>query len=294
MIFIVSPSPTIQRTMFFSSFKTGKVNRAISVFTHASGKGLNVARTLKALRKESTVLTHAGGSFKNIFLNLAKNEGLSLNIVPSSAEVRICTTIVEDGRTTELVEEAEKVSFDTEKKLIKKGLAILKKSELLIISGKPAKGYSENVYKDLFKAAKNKNIPVIVDTRGPYLEPLLKEGGFLLKINKDEFIETFFPENNKVSETIIAEKITELYKHNKIISVITDGKNDVMFFSPDIGIKRLSPPLVTSINTTGCGDAFTAALSSALQNRKDMETVCNFAVSIASRAASSMIPGGLP
>lgn len=312
MILIVSPSPTIQRTMFFSSFLPGEVNRAVSVFTHASGKGLNAARTLKALGRKSVVLTHAGGALKSYYLTLAKDEALNVSSVSSRTDIRICTTVVEDGRTTEIVEESAKVTDKTQKKLIKKGLSLINKAELLMLSGKPAQGYEDTVFAEIFLAAKKKNIPVVADTRDAYLLPLIEEGGFFLKINRDEFISTFFKntsprstsqtstspkntgqENINPSQGEIEEKMLELYIRKKIKSFITDGKNDVAYISASGEIKRKKPPLISAVNTTGCGDAFSAALASAILDGRDTDSACEYAISVAACTAATMIPGGL-
>src|ERR1700690_2095126 len=112
-------NPTLQKTLVFSSVRSGDVNRCLKSRLDASGEGVNVARVLVQLGETCTHLTHAGGQFRRTFINLAQQSGVSLQAIDSKSDIRFCTTMIEleSDTTTELIETSERVSESTEARL---------------------------------------------------------------------------------------------------------------------------------------------------------------------------------
>src|SRR5882724_11167327 len=106
MILVVGLSPAWQRTLAFEKIIPGKVNRATRVSETASGKGVNVARVASILGADVKLLTVAGGKRGQLLKARLKRQGLNARVVPVTSETRICQTLLPEGPTTELVEEA--------------------------------------------------------------------------------------------------------------------------------------------------------------------------------------------
>lgn len=91
MFLVVCLNPTIQKTVFLPGLRENEVNRADSHFTDASGKGVNVARVLCQLGENAVHLTHAGGRFRPLFIELAEQSGMRIEAVAVRSEVRFCS-----------------------------------------------------------------------------------------------------------------------------------------------------------------------------------------------------------
>jgi tagatose 6-phosphate kinase len=74
MILVVGLSPAWQRTLKFSGFRIGKVNRASGVNETASGKGVNVTRVARQLGADVRLLTVAGGHRGKLLTQSLKNQ----------------------------------------------------------------------------------------------------------------------------------------------------------------------------------------------------------------------------
>jgi tagatose 6-phosphate kinase len=107
-ILCVGVAPCLQRTVRFSNFRVGEVNRARSVVASSGGKSVNVARTLKALQESPLVTGFAGGDTGNVMNSFLGHIAIEADFIWTSQATRICTTLIDEttGSVTELVEEA--------------------------------------------------------------------------------------------------------------------------------------------------------------------------------------------
>ncbi len=91
-ILVVGLNPVIQKTLLFDRLTEGEVNRTSRHRLDASGKGMNVARVLAQLGVSTLHVTHAGGLFRDIFLRMARQEGIGLLCADSGSEIRQCVS----------------------------------------------------------------------------------------------------------------------------------------------------------------------------------------------------------
>ncbi|MGL1890776.1 MAG: PfkB family carbohydrate kinase [Spirochaetaceae bacterium] len=257
-------NPVIQKTLQLSSFNSGEVNRTNTYRTDASGKGVNVTRVLAQLGADVNHLTHIGGSDKSKFINLIAQDNMNITTVDSKSEIRMCYTILnrENSTTTEIVEEAKTVDSKCEAKLLRQFRRILAIYDYVIISGTKADGYSSKVIPSIVQEAKAANKKVILDIKGEDLINSLEYKPDIIKPNLEEFISTF-------GQTDVNDKIRDLAKQG-ITTIITDGINPIKFWNgKDVTDKNITLEK-NPLNTTGCGDSFTAGLVYALSKGSDM------------------------
>jgi 1-phosphofructokinase family hexose kinase len=277
MFLTVCLNPTLQKTLRFPSIYPGTVNRTGIHRLDASGKGINVARVLTQLGKKAMHLTQLGGELRPLFLSLCEQDGLSVQWVESESQIRFCYTLLydADGAVTELIEESETVGDGTEERLLEKFDDILANTADLswvIISGTKAAGFSGAVIPAMTQRAKEKGLKVILDIKGKDLTESLKYQPDIVKPNLIEFAADFAPELIKNNELIaiddsakerIKSVIMDMAQKNKCRVILTNGSRRIFaaeaneFFEVEI-------QLVKAINSTGCGDAFTAGLAAAL------------------------------
>jgi 1-phosphofructokinase family hexose kinase len=274
-ILTVCLNPTLQKILIFPSVARGAVNRIDTHFLDVSGKGINVTRVLTQLGKKAMHLTQLGGVMRPLFLSLCEKDGLSVEWAESESEIRFCYTLLTDNSVTELIEESRAVGAGTEERLLKKYDLLLGDFSWLVISGTKAAGFTDTLIPLMVRKAKEKGIKVILDIRGKDLKESLQYKPDIVKPNLFEFASTFAPELVKDSELIscdareriksIALDIVNEYNCRVILTnasrkiLAAEGNN---FFETDI-------ESVKAVNTTGCGDAFTAGLVSALDDGED-------------------------
>ena len=204
-------NPTLQKTLVFSSVRSGDVNRCLKSRLDASGKGVNVTRVLVQLGESCTHLTHAGGQFRRIFINLAQQSGVALQAIDSKSDIRFCTTMIEleSDTTTELVETSERVSESTEARVRRAYTSLIKLHEFVVISGTKAAGYSEHIIPDMVMTARNQGCRVILDVQGTDLVKSLEFKPEIIKPNFSEFAATFEHDliDSKPSDPVAVERI---------------------------------------------------------------------------------------
>jgi len=292
MFLTVCLNPTIQKTLRFSSIVSGTVNRAASHRLDVSGKGINVTRVLTQLGKKALHLTQLGGVMRPLFLSLCEQDRLSIEWAESESPIRFCYTLLEnDNRAgdsgffhvTELVEESEPVAAGTENRLLEKYFTLLEKDDFtncLIISGTKAAGFSDTVIPSMAQRAKEKGLRVILDIRGNDLLNCLEYEPDIIKPNLYEFAATFTPQLVKdndfklddndqgAAKEIIKSAVMDITQKYKCNVILTNGSRKIMAANKDKFFEVDVQPVKT-VNSIGCGDAFTAGLAAAFDDGAD-------------------------
>jgi fructose-1-phosphate kinase PfkB-like protein len=292
-------NPVLQKTIVLSSLQEDAVNRSSEYYFDLAGKGVHVSRVLAQLNEEVVHLTQAGGRFKYIFLSLAKEEKFKLIHVNSDADIRFCYTLLNKKKstTTEIVEHGELISVDLEKNIFNRFEDLVPKCDWLVVSGTKAPGFSEELYPKMVKLAKEHGKTVFLDFHKEDLLNSLALSPHFIKLNAQEFFNTFFPDvppyfsksRSKLFELAHA-KLIELYNKYGIHTIITNQENKIIYNYKD-EILSWQPRAIIPINTTGCGDAFTAGFCSEYSRSEDMLRAVRKGEECARRNALMVQPG---
>ena len=294
---VVCLNPVIQKTLVFDGLELDQVNRAKTVRTDASGKGVNVARVLSQLGAEAVQLTHAGGPNRDWFLSLAAADRLDIRWANSESEVRICTTVIDSKAhiATELVEEAAAVAPGTEERLLDLFDSLLPSFDVLVISGTKAAGYSDAVIPALTKRAAARNVMMILDVKGKDLVTSLPSRPVVVKPNLSEFLATFPAPGGAGAAALRA------HVHNYATSwkerygadlIVTRGGAPIWF---EEGGRAAEEPTqsVKAINPTGSGDAFTAGLAYVLSEGGSLREAIREGARLGAINAENLKPGSI-
>jgi fructose-1-phosphate kinase PfkB-like protein len=297
MILTVCLNPTFQNTMLFESFTLGEVNRCVTHFLDASGKGMNTARILSQLGEEAALLTHLGGIRKEEMLSLCRKDKVEILYSDSKSDIRTCTTIIAEGRCTELVEEPHPVAPSTEMKIRDLYSKALDRADAVIICGTRAPGYSENLYSDFTFEAKQKGKFVLLDIKGHDLLSSLPYRPNVIKPNLSEFMKTFFDEEigeqddtEELKERVIA-KMKGLYSLYGCSIVLSRGKEDTWLFDGSFYTCPVVPGNI--LNTIGCGDTVSAVLTAKLCKHQNLQQAIDQATRYATKNAENIHPGSI-
>ena len=296
---VVCLNPVIQKTLVFDGLELDQVNRAKTVRTDASGKGVNVARVLSQLGAEAVQLTHAGGPNRDWFLSLAAADRLDIRWANSESEVRICTTVIDSKAhiATELVEEAAAVAPGTEERLLDLFDSLLPSFDVLVISGTKAAGYSDAVIPAMARRASGLGLTIFLDIKGKDLVTSLPSRPVVVKPNLSEFLATFPAPGGAGAGTAAL----RAHVHNYATSwkerygadlIVTRGGAPIWF---EEGGRAAEEPTqsVQAINPTGSGDAFTAGLAYVLSEGGSLREAIREGARLGALNATNLKPGSI-
>ena len=271
---------TLQKTLCFPSIIPGTVNRTGIHRLDIAGKGINVTRVLTQLGKKAVHLTQLGGNLRSLFLSLCEQDGLSVEWVESGSQIRLCYTLIteNDSDVTELVEESEPVGAGTEERVLEKFDSLLWELspdlKCLIVSGTKADGFSDDAIPLMVRKAKEKGPRVILDIKGKDLMTSLQYAPDIIKPNLFEFASTFAPylvndhdlviNDTDITDSIRFPMLDVAQKYGCKI-ILTDGSRKIRAADKDSYFEVELEPVKT-VNSIGCGDAFTAGLAAALED----------------------------
>lgn len=256
MIITLTLNPSIDRTVLVDNMELNRVLKAQGSLASAGGKGINVSRALKRLGVDSLALTLCGGETgKQIEENL-KKETITHNIMWIKEQSRNCYGIIDSksGAETVINEYGPVVSEQEIEKFIALFESLVKDGDYISISGSAARGFSEEIYKDIIIIAKKANTKVLLDTSGVILEKGVQAKPFMVKINRNEM------ENlagKKLSDNL--QLIAEMEKLQVESVVVTNGENETLALMEG-KLYMVTPPQVKTLNSWGSGDSVMAGI----------------------------------
>ncbi|MBR1918595.1 MAG: carbohydrate kinase [Spirochaetales bacterium] len=294
-------SPTFQKIMVFRNFHVDEVNRCVRLLEIASGKGINVTRVINDLGRPATSMAQLGGTRTEEFLSLCRRDNIDIRFVRVPADIRTCTTIIneEDHTSTELVEEAREVSPEASEEFFRLFMRELPAFDAVVISGTKAGGFSADLYPRMVRECRRSGKLSVLDIKGDDLIASLKEGPSIIKPNLSEFCATFMKdvvlyENSDDGSTYdrVRELARSFYEKYGTRTVITRGKYDTWVYNGSA--LAVIPSIETDlpiVNTIGCGDTLTGAMTHSLLEGNELEKAVEFGMRCALRKATHIEQG---
>lgn len=293
-VLTIGLNPAFERVYIFPSLKEGEVNRAKEKYIFASGKGINTSRALNILGRTNTNITHLGGYIREEFLSLARRENIDIEWVDSRSEIRTCTTLVnkKKGLSTELVEESNPVKEGTSLLIYNLFQNKVQNYKAVIISGSKAGGYEEWLIPAIVKECGKYGIKTVLDIRKDDLISSLKYRPYLVKINLSEFAETFNlglideNENNGEIKKKAHSIMKELYSTYGTMTLISHGGFSSLYYDGEEE-GEIECEKIKAVNTIGCGDTLTAAVTHYLLLGKSLKEAAKEGMHVATLAAAN-------
>lgn len=291
-------SATIQRTVIFDNFFENSVNRSKSYRIDASGKAVNTARVLNQLKKNCVkVICPVGNENADEFISLITKDNIQGIFVKTPGRTRECWTILNKAKctTTELIadEDSSKNNFRKEQdKILHLIESETENVDAVVLAGSCPASFSSNFYSVIAKIVLDKKKIFLADFSGETLQKTLSVCvPSIIKINDEEFVKTFsIPSyiSDEDLKHIIAEK--SAFFHN--ILIVTRGEKST--FAADNGnFVEFPTEKVNAINTTACGDAFSAGFLYEYLSTADFSSSLAKGTWCAARNAETEVPGSI-
>ena len=299
-ILCVCLSATIQRTIQFDSFSLAEVNRSQKWREDASGKAVNVARVLNQLEAGSSVaLCPVGNANAERFMSLASGDS-DLYVTPIYVEgsTRECWTLLnaKDASTTELIADetgdlAHIAGAEAELKLLEFVRKYMISFDALLFAGSRPAVWSKNLCARICEVAHKAGKLIFTDFRGEDLLDTLRIcTPHIVKMNEEEFCQTFG--GLLLSEEELASEIAKKSEELGNIVIVTRGSKPTL--AAENG-KSYSCPVekVTPLNTTACGDSFSAGFLHSYLSKKDVATALKEGNHCGALNAQTLVPGSI-
>ncbi|MFK0246245.1 1-phosphofructokinase family hexose kinase [Amycolatopsis azurea] len=275
MIVTVTPNTALDVTYTVDGLRPGGVHRAREVRHRAGGKGVNVARVLRALGADVHAILTAGGTTGALVESDLVAAGIQADIVPIRGETRRTTTVLaDDGSVTLLNEPGPRLTEDEWQTL---AAAVRSwKPGVLVCSGSLPPGAGG--YAGLFG-----DTPSILDTSGEALIAGLAGKPSVVKPNADELREV-----TGLRDPVAA--ANELRKAGAAAVVVSLGPEGLLAVTGS-GTWHAAPSTVLTGNTTGAGDAVVAALALGLSRAESWPDILRRAVALSGAAVLGPLAG---
>lgn len=268
---IAGPNLTIDRTSTLPELRPGEVLRLADVIVTPGGKGLNVARAARALGVPAALVAFLPGHMGRAAAALIAEEGVTLQGVPTSGELRSTSVILEpSGRATVLNEPGPRVS--DERWVALEGVVddALVDHHVLVCSGSLPPGAPADGYARLSSRARDAGALAVVDAGGPVLAaalaaqpdvvvPNLAEAEGVLLGRADEAVEA----SPDARDRALAAAHALVHRGARAAVVTAAAAGAAVAWNGDP--VWLDAPRVSVSNPIGAGDALTSGLAAALE-----------------------------
>jgi tagatose 6-phosphate kinase len=188
VILVVSLNPALDLTYEVEEADWDGVNRPHTVHVRSGGKGVNVARTLRALGQEVRLVGLIGGSTGAELVEGLAGSGIEVAFTAIAGQTRRTLTVVDAARgQTALFNEPGPLVRAGEYASFAAGFqAGLGGCDAVVLSGSLPGGVGPQAYAGLIAMARVASVPVILDTSGSALGLGSAAGPTLIKPNLAE------------------------------------------------------------------------------------------------------------
>ncbi|TDE10367.1 1-phosphofructokinase family hexose kinase [Jiangella asiatica] len=256
----VTPNPAADVTYEVAALMPGATHRVRRVLRRPGGKGVNVARVLRALDVPATVVVPVGGPTGEWLVDALRAEhdtGFRVLAVPVAAETRRTVTVVDGSGTATALNEPGRPLTEAEWAGFLAATAdALIGAAAMTVSGSLPVGAPADLPARLVALARDAGVPAVVDTSGPPLLAAVEAGPDVVKPNAEELAEIAAGDDALVA----ARRLVALGARRVVVSRGADG---LLGVDADGGWHVPAVPGVAG-NPTGAGDAAVAALAHAL------------------------------
>jgi len=280
----VTPNPAIDVTYTVPRQVVGETLRVTDVQRRAGGKGLNVARVIRALGRDAATVQPLGGDTGRWIADELRAAGLP--VIPCAvAGVSRTTVAVVDGiaHPTLYAEPGAALTPAEWGAVTDAVAAATRPGDWVIVAGSFPPGSSADDLTRLVRAAQRSGARVAVDTSGPLLVAAAAAGADVVKANEAEIAEaTGTPDLDAA--------LSALARRGAIVMASRGSRGALLRETTG---KVLQRPAVEGIagNPTGAGDAATAGLVMALAEGHDGATALAWAALCGAAAVLAPVAG---
>jgi 1-phosphofructokinase family hexose kinase len=260
LILTVTLNAAIDRTVTVPNFRLGHRHRAVERQTMAGGKGVNVARALKAVGRPVIATGLAGGPTGTRVLEQLADESILNDFTRISDESRTNLAVIDPttGEQTEINERGPSVNPEEVDRFAEKLLYLAQGASFCVLAGSVPPGLDPEVYARLVGELHRLGVPVLLDCDGEPMRAGLRAGPAVVAPNVAEAEEAVGHEFNDPDDLVLG--LSELIEMGAGEAIVTRANGCVAIVGepPDRHRYEVSIEPLEPVAAVGSGDAFLA------------------------------------
>jgi 1-phosphofructokinase family hexose kinase len=280
MIITVTLNAAIDKTLAVPNFRLGRRHRAVEQTAMAGGKGVNVARALRALGQPVIATGVAGGPTGTRIVEHLTEEGILNDFVRIREESRTSTAVVDptSGEQTEINEHGPHVSDAELDLFVDKLLYLAKGAAVCVFAGSLPRGVDAGLYGRLVEEMRRLGVATVLDSEGEPLVIATRRGPDVVSPNELEaegLVGHEFSDDDDRRRAV--GEMVEIGAREGIMT-LADGCLAVLGEGTERSLFRATLEPLEPVSSVGSGDAFLAGFVAARYGGGDNEHCLRFAV----------------
>jgi 1-phosphofructokinase family hexose kinase len=280
MIITVTLNAAIDKTLAVPNFRLGRRHRAVEQTAMAGGKGVNVARALRALGQPVIATGIAGGPTGTRIVEHLTEEGILNDFVRIREESRTSTAVVDptSGEQTEINEHGPHVSDQELDLFVDKLLYLAKGAAVCVFAGSLPRGVDAGLYGRLVEEMRRLGVTTVLDSEGEPLLVATRRGPDVVSPNELEAEGLVGHEfSDEEDRRRALGEMVEMGAREGIIT-LADGCLAVLGEGSERSLYRATLEPLEPVSSVGSGDALLAGFVAARYGGRDPEDCLRFAV----------------
>jgi 1-phosphofructokinase family hexose kinase len=280
MILTVTLNAAVDRTLAVPNFHVGRRHRAVEQTAVAGGKGVNVARALRALGRPVLATGTAGGGTGARIIELLDDEGITNDVIRIQEESRMSTAVIDptDGVTTEVNERGPALSNAERERVVERILYLAQGAQIVVLCGSLPRGVPVELYGQLIEELRRLGVTTVLDTEGEPLRVGTRSAPDLVTPNLIEAEELVGHEFADDDDRLTG--VREIVAMGARDAIITYESGCVALLGGDSAERvayRVSVEPREPLSPIGAGDAFLAGYVAGLYEHRSAEECLRFA-----------------
>jgi 1-phosphofructokinase len=289
VILTINTHAALDRVIFIERFEAGTVMRASRSLDCVGGKGLDAAVVLSALGAPHLALSFIAGKTGELLVQALERYGVHHELLWVAGDTRTAHVIVESTRHrhSHVMTPGYQVSEADCAEFLLRVAAFAPQAEWLILGGSLPPGAPPDFYAQVIEAGTTGGARTLIGCPGEPLVRALAARPDIVKMNRDEFHQTFAIDCPNLAE--LAGPARELMQNyagdidptnggDTIANLVITGGVDGILAITTQGTYLASGPRLEAVNAAGAGDAVSAGLAYRLSLGDTWEEALRWAI----------------
>jgi 1-phosphofructokinase/tagatose 6-phosphate kinase len=293
MIITVTLNAAIDKSLSVPNFRLGRRHRTVEQRTMAGGKGVNVARTLKALGQPVIATGFAGGITGTHIVEQLTDEAVLNDFVRIREESRTNTSVLDPttGEQTEINERGPSVSEREVELFADKLLYLARGAAIVVFAGSLPRGVEPEIYASLIRDLARMDVATVIDTDGEPLHHAVRAEPDVVSPNLLEAEELVGHEFANEDERSLAVREIAALGPREAIMTLADGCYAQVLVDGQPSLKRARVQLREPVAKSGSGDAFLAGYLAARYESRAPDQCLRFGVACGAESTARLGAG---
>ncbi len=293
MIITVTLNAAIDKSLSVPNFRLGRRHRTVEQRTMAGGKGVNVARTLKALGQPVIATGFAGGVTGTHIVEQLTDEAVLNDFVRIREESRTNTSVLDPttGEQTEINERGPSVSEREVELFADKLLYLARGAAIVVFAGSLPRGVEPEIYASLIRDLARMEVTTVIDTDGEPLHHAVRAEPDVVSPNVLEAEELVGHEFAGEEERSLAVREIAALGPREAIMTLPDGCFAQVLVDGQPSLKRARVQPREPVAKSGSGDAFLAGYLAARYESRAPDQCLRFGVACGAESTARLGAG---